>query len=123
MRIEDLKSRIVEHLKNAEEAYQEYEEDPTRKNFNNLAMECFQVVNYAISLMERIVEEKELGYALSYRDLVDKLVLAGVLNKDSAKDIKALIRFRNKIAHEYYTISPDELEEMYSLLHAVEVLV
>ncbi len=120
MRLEDLKRRLKEHLHNADEAYAEYEREPTRRNFNNLAMECFQAVNYAISIMERLVDELNLGYALTYKEFVDKLMLGGKIDKETADKIKSLIKFRNEIAHEYYSISPEELEKMYSLIHTLK---
>ncbi len=122
MRIDDLRKNLSHHLHEADRAYREYKEEPNRKNFNDLAMECFQAVNYAISIMERLVDDLDLGYALTYRELVDKLVLSGKIDADTAKKIKSLIHFRNEIAHEYYTISLEELEDMYSLIHSLDVL-
>lgn len=85
-------------------------------------MECFQAVNYSIALMERIAHEHRLGNALSYSDLVEALQKRGLIKNGDAVKLKRLVRLRNLIAHEYTTISNDELEEMYKLLTILKVL-
>ncbi len=72
--------------------------------------------------MERVVEETRGGNAMTYTELVEALEKLAVLKRTDAEKLKRLIRLRNLIAHEYYTISRDELQEMYTLLPSVKTL-
>lgn len=72
--------------------------------------------------MERLVEEKKGDAALTYTELVEVLERLALLKRADAEKLKRLIRLRNLIAHEYYTISRDELQEMFTLLPSVKTL-
>lgn len=121
-RKEHLKRMVRLHTRKADDAYRRFVDSPTSTNFNDLAMEAFQATNYAISLMERIVEEKRLGIAMSYAELVEHLEKASLVNASLSKKLKRLIRLRNLITHEYYTINNNELIEMYKLLSSLRAL-
>lgn len=121
-RKEQLIKLIRTHLSRASTAYKRFVVSATSTNFNDLAMECFQTVNYSIAFMERVVEETRGGNVMTYTELVEALEKLAVLKRTDAEKLKRLIRLRNLIAHEYYTISRDELQEMYKLLPSVKTL-
>jgi uncharacterized protein YutE (UPF0331/DUF86 family) len=113
---------IQTHLTRASVAHKHFMTSATSKNFNDLAMECFQAVNYSIALMERIVESNKGESAMTYAELVDALEKLSVIKRAEADKLRRLIRLRNLIAHEYFTINPDELRTMYKLLPTVRAL-
>ena len=106
----------------ARKAHQRFLGSPTSTNFNDLAMECFQAVNFSISLMERTAQEKQLGMATSYGELVELLEKDSFLTSQQGKKLRRLVRLRNLISHEYFNINRQELLEMYKLLGAVRSL-
>ncbi len=110
------------HLARSTTANKRFDGSASSTNFNDLAMECFQTVNYSIALMERLVEERGITHAMTYTELVEALEKLSVLKRSEAEKLKRLIRLRNLIAHEYYTISNSELREMFKLLSTVRVL-
>lgn len=107
---------IKKHFERLDVAYRDFKEKPDEKNFNDLAMECFQLTNYLISWGERLVEEKNLEEPLTYAELVDILERATILTYHQGKVLKKAIYLRNLVAHEYYKISTEELEQPYSSL-------
>ncbi len=108
------------HLNNINSALEEFKKEKSNKNFNNLAMECFQTVNYLVSLLEDKIKKEKLGYAVSYADLVNILYLKKMLTEDVKKRLMRIIKLRNLIAHEYYKIKESELEEMAKTLLSLE---
>ena len=122
IRREQLVKMIRTHLTRAADAHKHFTVSTTSRNFNDLAMECFQTVNYTIALMERIFESRKGGSAMTYTELVDTLEKLAVLKRADAEKLRRLIRLRNLIAHEYFTISTDELRKMYELLPSVRAL-
>lgn len=122
IRKEQLVKLIEMHLARARRAHKRFSSSATTTNFNDLAMECFQTVNYAIALMERTVEEVRGGSAMTYSELVDALEKLAVLRHADAEKLRRLMRLRNVIAHEYFTISTEELRNMYQLLPSVRTL-
>jgi len=121
IRLATIISRIERHKEKAEELVEQDISDYLI--FNTLAMECFQAVNSAIELGELIVSEKNLGFPSRYREIFELLYNAKLMSKKGLEDIKELIFFRNLIAHEYYTITEDELREMGSLLGCLDELI
>jgi uncharacterized protein YutE (UPF0331/DUF86 family) len=113
--------RIERHKEKAEELVEQDISDYLI--FNTLAMECFQAVNSAIELGELIVSERNLGFPSRYREIFELLNGAKLMSETSLEDIKRLIFLRNLIAHEYYTITEEELREMGSLLGCLDELI
>jgi uncharacterized protein YutE (UPF0331/DUF86 family) len=118
IRLATVISRIERHKEKAEELVEQDISDYLI--FNTLAMECFQAVNSAIELGELIVSEKNLGFPSRYREIFELLYNAKMISKKALEDIKRLIFLRNLIAHEYYTITEDELREMATLLECLD---
>jgi uncharacterized protein YutE (UPF0331/DUF86 family) len=118
MRIASILSRIERHRKKAEELSKM--DLSNYLVFNSLAMECFQAVNSAIELAETIVSEKNLGFPSSYKETFEFLYKEKMISKNTFECIKKLIFLRNLIAHEYYTISEEELKEMAKLLSCLD---
>lgn len=121
IRLASIISRIERHKKKAAELIKEDVSDYLV--FNTLAMECFQTVNSAIELGEFIVSEKNLGFPSRYREIFELLYNAKIISKKTLEDTKRLIFLRNLIAHEYYTITEEELKEMANLLGCFDELV
>ncbi len=121
IRLASIISRIERHKEKAEGLVEQDISDYLI--FNTLAMECFQAVNSAIELGELIVSDKNLGFPSRYREIFELLYGAKLMSETSLEGIKRLIFLRNLIAHEYYTITEEELREMGSLLGCLDELI
>jgi uncharacterized protein YutE (UPF0331/DUF86 family) len=121
MRLPFIISKIEKHKERVKELVKQ--DISNYMVFNALAMECFQAVNSSIDLGEFIVSEKNLGFPSKYREIFELLYDAKMMSKEILGKIKRLIFLRNLIAHEYYTISEEELREMADLLECLDELI
>jgi hypothetical protein len=121
-RKEQLVSLIRTHLARPRAADRRFTASATTTHCNDLAMECFQTVNYAIALMERILEQERGGTAITDAEFIDELEKIDSLTKREALQLRRRIRLRNLVAHEYSTISREELDEMHRFLPSVRSL-
>lgn len=88
-----------------------------------LAMECFQAVNALIEIGQYLVAHHKLGFPSSYREVFELLHRSGRLSEEAFQAAARLVYLRNLIAHEYYRISEQELQEAAILLAVMEAFV
>lgn len=86
-------------------------------------MECFQVVNSAIELVDFLVFENNLGLPSTYREIFELFYKNEIICMETLNDMKRWFFLRNMIAHEYYMIKEDGLKEMVNLLSCLDELV
>lgn len=93
-----------------------YENDP--KNLEDYTKQDSVILNIqracesSIDLAMHIVAEKKLGLPQTSRDAFDMLETAGVIDKTLAKQLKAMVGFRNIAVHDYQAINLTILEQI-----------
>ena len=98
--LKKIAGRVVFH---SERALRVYDEKGISDEivFNSIAMDVFQAINYAISLGEKIIEEKKLEVPYSYREVFDILEKNRLIDSAARNAFKSLVYIRNSIAHQY----------------------
>lgn len=120
--------KLVENILRFEQHRQKVEELQTRDLrdylvYTALAMECFQAVNALIEIGQYLVARRRLGFPSSYKEVFELLHQHGRLSAEALQAATRLVYLRNLIAHEYYRISEQELQEAVPLLARMEQFV
>ncbi len=115
-RLEYLKKKISIHVEKAKKAKIKFETKNEEEYFEAMAMNMFQAINYALDLMKEIIKKRKLGLPFSYHECVDILYKNGIIDQETKFNLKKLIILRNKIAHEYGTVSDDNIMYLFPAL-------
>lgn len=95
---------------------QEFEE-----NINDslaISMALFTILNATIEIGEEIIEEKDLDFPTSYKEIFMIIGKSKLISKKLCEDLSNFMKQRNMIAHQY-----DEIEnsKIYDLLLKKEI--
>lgn len=88
------------------------------KNFYSASMVLFSIINRLIDLGDEIVSGAELGMPGTYKEIFIILCNKGLIENKLAKELSGLVSYRNKISHEYYDVTPDEV---FRLLQNIKI--
>ena len=79
------------------------------KTLHSSSMIIFAMLNRVIDLGQEILIKEEYGMPDRYEEIFTKLEKAGMMNKKESTEFKELIKFRNIIAHTYYSVSKNDV--------------
>ena len=109
------KIAIIENcLKRIHEEYDGYE-DELELNFtrqDSIVLNLQRACEAAIDLAMRIVRQKNLGIPQTSRDVFIFLKDAGLISSELAKNMQAMIGFRNIAVHDYQKLNLDILRSI-----------
>ncbi|OLN22130.1 hypothetical protein BTO30_11180 [Domibacillus antri] len=93
-----------------------YENNPVNlENFtkqDSIVLNIQRACEAAIDLAMHIVAEERLGLPQTSRDAFDMLYAQSIIDKETAKKLKAMVGFRNIAVHDYQTINIDILKQI-----------
>lgn len=78
---------------------QPFEEDHLKQDA--IAINLQRACEQCIDLANHIIREKKLGLPKESRESFDMLAKAGVIDSEMARDLKAMVGFRNILIHQY----------------------
>lgn len=88
------------------------------KNFYSASMVLFSIINRLIDLGGELVSGAQLGMPGTYKEIFIILSNKGLIENKLAKELSSLVSYRNKISHEYYDVTPDEV---FRLLQNIKI--
>jgi uncharacterized protein YutE (UPF0331/DUF86 family) len=94
-----------------------------RKNFYALAMVLFSLMNAVIDLADEVVTAKNLGMPATYREIFRLLVQDSVMDEHEFEQMSRMVSYRNRLAHEYGEVTPDDLLQALALVDDIQVFV
>ena len=94
-----------------------------RKNFYALSMLLFSLLNAVIDLAEETVVAEDLGVPATYREIFSLLARNGIIDQHLFDRMSALVSYRNRLAHEYGEINPDDLFRVLSMGDDIQTFV
>lgn len=120
---EHLAKLAMKYVERATVVLDDFNTNPNEANFNRLALECMQAINY-FEAFAVIVLKKEFGFEpVDYIQLVDSIKKQKILSEDESEKLKRIIHLRNKFAHKNYDITDENLREMVKNLKIIEKVV
>lgn len=84
------------------------------KNFYALSMLFFSLLNAVIDLAEEVVAAEDLGMPGTYRENFFLLAQNQVIGQQIYEQMSSFVSYRNRLAHAYGTITPDDLINLLS---------
>lgn len=108
-------STIEKYLKILDKFKFKDQEDFEEKVNDYLAvsMSLFTILNASIEIGESLIEERELDFPSTYKEIFQILGNNKVLSKELAKEMARFMKERNMIAHHYDEINYGEIYKLY----------
>ena len=94
-----------------------------RKNFYALAMVLFSLMNAVIDLADELVSARNAGMPSTYREIFTLLVQDSVIDTREFEQMSRLVSYRNRLAHEYGAITPDDLMDALDMTDTIRIFV
>jgi uncharacterized protein YutE (UPF0331/DUF86 family) len=94
-----------------------------RKNFYALAMVLFSLMNAVIDLADELVSARNAGMPSTYREIFTLLVQDSVIDTREFEQMSRLVSYRNRLAHEYGAITPDDLMDALDMTETIRIFV
>jgi uncharacterized protein YutE (UPF0331/DUF86 family) len=94
-----------------------------RKNFYALSMLLFSLLNAVIDLAEETVVAEDLGAPVTYREIFSLLTRNGIIDQPLFDRMSALVSYRNRLAHEYGEITPEDMFRVLSMADEIRTFV
>ena len=91
------------------------------RNFHATSMLLFSIFNSAISIGEEVVSIKRLGFPRSYKDIFKILKKENIIDKKLTESMFELIKYRNLLAHEYWSFDEKDIWTALKLLDKVNL--
>jgi uncharacterized protein YutE (UPF0331/DUF86 family) len=94
-----------------------------RKNFYALSMVLFSLLTAVIDLGEEVVVANDLGIPSTYREVFFLLEQNGYIEHSLFGQMSILVSYRNRLAHEYGKIIPEDLIHILSQIDGITAFV
>ena len=102
--------RCLKRVVDVYEGNPENLEDYTKQD--SIVLNIQKACEASIDLAMHIVAEKKLGLPQASRDAFDMLQTEGIIDGAIAKQLKAMVGFRNIAVHDYQTINLEILKQI-----------
>lgn len=102
--------RCLKRVVDVYEGNPENLEDYTKQD--SIVLNIQRACEASIDLAMHIVAEKKLGLPQASRDAFDMLQTEGIIDGAIAKQLKAMVGFRNIAVHDYQTINLEILKQI-----------
>ncbi len=90
------------------------------KTYHASSMVLFSILNRLIDFGGEIIAAEKLKAPERYKDIMPSLAKAGVMNKETAEKLNALIEERNVLAHFYGEMTEKKLFKMINEIGLLE---
>ena len=90
-----------------------------RKNYHSLSMVMFTIINKTIDLGSEMVLANKLGVPSTYSEIFELLSRKKIITDKLRSELSKLVRYRNRISHEYFDLKEMEL---FSLCNEIGVV-
>jgi len=90
-----------------------------KKNYHAISMVLFTIINRTIDLGNEVVMANKFGMPSTYTDIFRILWRNKIINSKMQKEISDLIRYRNRLSHEYQDLSE---EEIFGIFERIEMI-
>ncbi|MEK6979508.1 MAG: HepT-like ribonuclease domain-containing protein [Candidatus Micrarchaeota archaeon] len=95
-----------------------------REKYYAVSMVIFSVMNRAIDIGNEILSSSAgLSLPGTYKETFDILAKSKAISGETAAKMNKLVKYRNIIAHEYYTLSIDEMWKIKNGLSNVTLFI
>lgn len=82
-----------------------------KRSFYAVSMVLLTIFNRVIDLGQELVISKKLGMPATYAEIFALLARAGVIDKKLLLEMKTIVRIRNRLSHEYFTFTEEDVFE------------
>jgi len=91
--------------------------------FYALSMVLFSLLDSVIDLGSEVVAGSDLGVPSTYRHIFTLLAERGTIDREMLLRMSLLVSYRNRLAHEYGEITPDDLSRIIAMAGDIQSFV
>jgi uncharacterized protein YutE (UPF0331/DUF86 family) len=92
-----------------------------RRNYYALSMVLFSLLDAVITMASEVVAGMDFGIPTTYREIFSMLHREGLIDAEMLTVMSTLVSYRNRLAHEYGEITPDDLLRILSKINQIRV--
>lgn len=94
-----------------------------RIHFYALSMVLFSLLDSLIDLGSEILAAQNLGMPATYRQTFSLLEEGGIIDTNTLRTLSVLVSYRNRLAHEYGEMTPEDLVALLSYREEIRTFV